>query len=173
MVAEALRRVAAADKRGSRSRGAESSEAESEAAVQLIDWPEGALSPGFRRRAGISTWRVADYSDVERVGAGPGPGTGTAASKRCKEGEGSNNEDDEDANDFGRLSWYDTYEEAEKGADSGTSNAFFGNGGDNRSLWPSTSEDEMRSYRLERCVRLWPQDHDTGGFFVALLRKNR
>jgi 16S rRNA C967 or C1407 C5-methylase (RsmB/RsmF family) len=40
-----------------------------------------------------------------------------------------------------------------------------------KSLWPPT-EDENLFFFLNRCIRLWPQDQDSGGFFVALLRKN-
>ena len=36
------------------------------------------------------------------------------------------------------------------------------------SMWPPVSTDELH---LERCVRLWPQDHDSGGFFVAVIKR--
>jgi 16S rRNA C967 or C1407 C5-methylase (RsmB/RsmF family) len=35
-------------------------------------------------------------------------------------------------------------------------------------LWPVN---DKKNATLKRCRRLWPQDQDTGGFFVALLRK--
>ncbi|GKZ00445.1 hypothetical protein MPSEU_000997100 [Mayamaea pseudoterrestris] len=35
----------------------------------------------------------------------------------------------------------------------------------------SPTEDEAKSFHLERCIRAFPQDNDTGGFFIALLRK--
>jgi 16S rRNA C967 or C1407 C5-methylase (RsmB/RsmF family) len=38
------------------------------------------------------------------------------------------------------------------------------------SCFPPTSE-EAEKFHLERCMRCLPQDNDTGGFFVALLRK--
>lgn len=38
------------------------------------------------------------------------------------------------------------------------------------SSFPPTAE-EVQKFHLERCVRCLPQDNDTGGFFVALLRK--
>jgi 16S rRNA C967 or C1407 C5-methylase (RsmB/RsmF family) len=68
--------------------------------------------------------------------------------------------------DEGGLVWYDTYQEAV----------------DNRmddkpltSMWPPSSVDDTSSendnLHLERCTRLWPQDHDSGGFFLALLQK--
>jgi 16S rRNA C967 or C1407 C5-methylase (RsmB/RsmF family) len=38
------------------------------------------------------------------------------------------------------------------------------------SAFPPTAE-EATKFHLERCIRCLPQDNDTGGFFVALLRK--
>ena len=38
------------------------------------------------------------------------------------------------------------------------------------STFPPT-EEEAKRFHLERCLRCVPQDNDTGGFFVALLRK--
>lgn len=39
-----------------------------------------------------------------------------------------------------------------------------------RSMFPP-SEEEIQQFHLERCMRCLPQDMDTGGFFVALLKK--
>jgi len=39
-----------------------------------------------------------------------------------------------------------------------------------KSMWPNSDNSKLH---LERCVRLWPQDQDSGGFFLALIRKNR
>ena len=39
------------------------------------------------------------------------------------------------------------------------------------SMWAPSKKDANQLH-LERCIRLWPQDQDTGGFFVALIRKN-
>jgi 16S rRNA C967 or C1407 C5-methylase (RsmB/RsmF family) len=36
------------------------------------------------------------------------------------------------------------------------------------SMWPPLSTNELH---LERCIRLWPQDHDSGGFFVAVIKR--
>jgi len=38
-------------------------------------------------------------------------------------------------------------------------------------LFPAKEEIKQK-LKLERCRRLWPQDNNTGGFFVAFLRKN-
>jgi tRNA (cytosine34-C5)-methyltransferase len=58
------------------------------------------------------------------------------------------------------LRWHDNYTDAEN---SGMENVV-------RSLWPPAGGESDR-YLLHRCVRLWPQDQDTGGFFIALLKK--
>lgn len=39
-----------------------------------------------------------------------------------------------------------------------------------KSMWPCSDADELH---LERCTRLWPQDQDSGGFFLALVRKKQ
>ena len=39
-----------------------------------------------------------------------------------------------------------------------------------KSAFPPTAE-EVQQFHLERCIRCLPQDNNTGGFFVALLRK--
>ncbi|GAX26342.1 tRNA (cytosine34-C5)-methyltransferase [Fistulifera solaris] len=36
------------------------------------------------------------------------------------------------------------------------------------SMWPPLSTNDLH---LDRCVRLWPQDHDSGGFFVAVIKR--
>lgn len=58
------------------------------------------------------------------------------------------------------LRWHDNYNDAVK---AGMENAA-------RSLWPP-AENERDSFLLHRCIRLWPHDQDTGGFFIALLKK--
>lgn len=37
-------------------------------------------------------------------------------------------------------------------------------------MWPPPN---VESLNLDRCVRLWPQGNDSGGFFIALIRRNR
>ena len=64
-------------------------------------------------------------------------------------------DDDEKA----RLRWYATYQDAE--------NASMGKA--YTTMWPPS---DAESLRLDRCTRLWPQDNDSGGFFVALIRRN-
>jgi len=68
---------------------------------------------------------------------------------------GFDDEDDERV----RLQWYDTWQDA---VDAGMDQPL-------RSMWSHTVNDQLR---LEHCIRLWPQDQDSGGFFLALMRKN-
>ena len=58
-----------------------------------------------------------------------------------------------------RLRWYATYQDAE---DAGMGKAY-------NTMWPPSDAETLR---LDRCIRLWPQENDSGGFFVALIRRN-
>lgn len=72
----------------------------------------------------------------------------------------NNIDQDEDESDFGALSFFESYESA---ASAGMDN-------DARStFWPNVSGN--KGMRLERCMRLFPQDQDTGGFFIALIKR--
>jgi 16S rRNA C967 or C1407 C5-methylase (RsmB/RsmF family) len=63
-------------------------------------------------------------------------------------------EDDEKV----QLRWHSSYEDAvEAKMEKACS-----------SMWPPLS---AKGLHLERCVRLWPQDHDSGGFFVAVIKR--
>lgn len=70
--------------------------------------------------------------------------------------------DSTDRDDLPRLTWVDSFDTAK---DAGMSNAV-------QSMWPPKTEDS-KLINLEKCTRLVPQDNDTGGFFVALIRKNK
>lgn len=67
-------------------------------------------------------------------------------------------EEDDDAEEAPKLRWYNS----EK-ADPSCNLA--------RTMWPPASS-ASKDFHLEHCMRLWPQDRDTGGFFLALIRKN-
>lgn len=71
--------------------------------------------------------------------------------------------DTSDMDEMPCLSWYDTVDAAMKSKHAGHKATTL-----LPSMWPSNEKD----LHLERCIRLWPQDKDTGGFFLALLRKN-
>ena len=72
-------------------------------------------------------------------------------------GETKSEQDDDSAS----LRWHATYKEAVTANMDKAMN----------SMWPPSREDASHM-NLERCIRLWPQDQDSGGFFVALIRKN-
>jgi 16S rRNA C967 or C1407 C5-methylase (RsmB/RsmF family) len=97
---------------------------------------------GFTGRPGIANWKVADYPrDASDKGLADEVGVGSG-----------------DDGETPRLQWYETYSEAK---DAGMQCAL-------PSMWPPEKTTDLH---LERCTRLWPQDQDTGGFFLALLRK--
>mmetsp|Transcript_10588 Transcript_10588/g.22992 ORF Transcript_10588/g.22992 Transcript_10588/m.22992 type:complete len:499 (-) Transcript_10588:3-1499(-) len=63
----------------------------------------------------------------------------------------------DDSDDFGQLSFYDSHIKAMENGETGSY----------ETLWPTGK------VPLKRCMRLWPQDQDTGGFFVAIIRRKR
>jgi 16S rRNA C967 or C1407 C5-methylase (RsmB/RsmF family) len=65
---------------------------------------------------------------------------------------------DDDTDEIPKLTWYPSYDTAKEDAMDGAV----------ESLW---SNDSTKSLPLERCARLFPQDFDSGGFFLALFRK--
>jgi len=58
--------------------------------------------------------------------------------------------------DTAKLSWYPKFDESVKHAVP--------------TLWSSSATKRLH---LEYCARFWPTDHDSGGFFVALLRRKK
>ena len=75
----------------------------------------------------------------------------------AKTNKSDNDQDDDD--EVPHLRWHKTWKDAE---DAGLDGAL-------ESMWPQS---DLEGMNLGRCTRLWPHDHDTGGFFLALLRKN-
>ena len=67
---------------------------------------------------------------------------------------------DSEDNDFGSLSYFDSHGNA---LDAGVNEA-------GTTFWPN--ETENKRIRLYRCTRLFPQDHDSGGFFLALIKRS-
>lgn len=103
---------------------------------ELCDWSPNSL-PGFLRRPGVHTWKVAFYGQDD------------------EDDEQINNEDD----DFESLSFFDSLESA---LDGGMTDA-------RPTFWPNKVENERLG--LGRCTRLFPQDQDSGGFFLALIKR--
>jgi 16S rRNA C967 or C1407 C5-methylase (RsmB/RsmF family) len=71
----------------------------------------------------------------------------------------SGDHDEDDDEDTTRLRWHASYQDA---VNAKMENAV-------ASMWPPVNGEYLH---LNRCIRLWPQDNDSGGFFVALIRKN-
>ena len=69
------------------------------------------------------------------------------------------NDVENDEDDFGSLSFFDCRETA----------LAAGNEDAESSFWPDSTQ--SKRLRLDRCTRLFPQDQDTGGFFLALIKK--
>ena len=68
--------------------------------------------------------------------------------------------DDDDDDEEVALRWHASFDAARA---AGVAHAV-------PTMWPPAAADAAR-LRLERCSRLLPHDQDTGGFFIALLRK--
>ena len=76
-----------------------------------------------------------------------------------QDGGGGSDEDGVDG-DFGGLSFFDGYERASAA----------GAGGDvSPSFWPNAAENG--NLGLHRCTRLFPQDQDSGGFFLGMIKR--
>lgn len=135
--------------------------AEKKSMYELVDFPKNIL-PGFIRQDGVYKWKVADYPYSSSAGTSQdsiknAPDDSSAVDNENDDGSDVDMEEEDD--DFGKLRWHESYEEAR---DVGMINIA-------KTLWPPSSEVSLPP--LERCSRLFPQDQDTGGFFVALIRR--
>jgi 16S rRNA C967 or C1407 C5-methylase (RsmB/RsmF family) len=101
------------------------------------------LLPTFKRQPGVSDWKIATYEQGQN-----------------DDNDGGNGSDEGTGDDFGTLRYFASYEDARK---AGMEQA-------KKTMWPKNDEGYMH---LELCSRLLPQAQDTGGFFVALLKRNR
>ena len=113
-------------------------------AVTIDKWPASVL-PQLKRRAGLHTWRVADHVEAARA-----PIRGGVVEE----------EDSDDDEEEWKLRWHADHAAAIKAKMEGAV----------PTLWPPPGAEKMH---LERCSRMLPHDQDTGGFFVALLRKHK
>lgn len=71
----------------------------------------------------------------------------------------NNTEEDGESDDFGSITFCANKEEASQS----------GHGDAEATLWPP--KDGIEKLRLNRCVRLLPQDNNTGGFFLSLIKR--
>lgn len=96
---------------------------------------------GWIHRQGVHWWEVADYTEGKVI-----------------EDQSLGDDDDGHNDEIPKLTWYKTFDDAMEG----------GMDGAVQSMWPG---DSTKRAPLERCARLWPQDYNSGGFFLALFRK--
>ncbi len=95
----------------------------------------------LKRSKGVRSWRVANYVDESKM-------------------NDLNDSNRIDIDDMPQIQWYESFEQAI--ADRVPHAA--------ESMFPPL-EKYKNEMKLDRCLRLLPQDNDTGGFFVALLRR--
>ncbi len=96
---------------------------------------------GWIHRPGVSTWKVAQFQD----------------DGDCRKDNHTLEQEEKDDEDVPTLTWYETYEEAKDEMMEAVP-----------TMWPCK---QIQHLSLERCARLLPQDYDSGGFFLALLKK--
>ena len=97
---------------------------------------------GVILRPGISHWYVADHESPQ---------------------DDTKDKNDDDDDTPSRLTWYDSLDQLMAGRQTKKNDW-------PSSLWPPTCAVAQQMH-LSRCRRLWPQDQDSGGFFLALLRR--
>lgn len=139
---------------------------------ELIEVTKAQLN-GLILRNGVFSWRVADFDPENATTNKIKNETEISAEngEANEDDERSQSDESDDENDEkpAQLQWYDSYQSA---VDGGMKGAL-------KSMWPpiSTNEKDMESSSslppLDRCLRLFPQDQDTGGFFVALIRRTK
>ena len=124
---------------------------------EVVEVPRQLLN-GLILHPGVATWKVADVQYTNN-------GSDAAAD------DGIAGYHDEEEERLSELLWYDTYESATTMKGIAV-----------RSMWPpspsispSTNSRKAASDEsavpLQHCLRLLPQDQDTGGFFVTIIRR--
>ena len=106
----------------------------------------GDLLPGLLRRNGVSTWRVAEENE-------------SATKDQTKD---TANLPVSSRSEVKSIRWLSSPGEAETSCKKIITPSMF-----------PPSQEEASKMMLNRCFRIFPHDQDTGGFFVAVLRKCR
>ena len=121
--------------------------------VSLVD--QTGKCPELKRRKGLTTWKVVATKgkpNLNKRGAdADGDGEGAGASKEG--GERSYRQG------LPELPYVDRWEDLEEGLREKVP----------QTMWPGGDEEALH---LDRCMRIYPHDQNTGGFFVAVLEKN-
>ena len=131
---------------------------------------------GLVLRKGVVSWRVAGFSPERTTGKTDrkNEDDDDTGDGEAKMDDGSHSDETVDDHDEkpAQLQWYESYQDA---LDGGMKGAL-------QSMWPPIAVDEMDDEScsssslltpLDRCLRLLPQDQDTGGFFVAFIRRTK
>jgi 16S rRNA C967 or C1407 C5-methylase (RsmB/RsmF family) len=117
--------------------------------VELVECPS---IPGVVLREGLSTWKVAQHN-LDSANDEDGTDNADSIDPRSPNVHGG------PAVSTELLTFFASFDDA----------AMTDPGSMARTLWPPSTE---TSAHLSRCRRLWPHDADTGGFFLALIRKS-
>jgi hypothetical protein len=117
--------------------------------VELVECPS---IPGVVLREGLSTWKVAQHN-LDSANDEDGTDNADSIDPRSPNVHGGPEVSTE------VLTFFTSFDDA----------AMTDPGSMARTLWPPSTE---TSAHLSRCRRLCPHDADTGGFFLALIRKS-
>jgi len=113
-----------------------------EGALELVD-TSGTL-PSLKRRSGLDTWILGRSSRV---------------SSELKQ-HGVDGSEGQSLEVFTSKEDYEAKTKDEKDSKKAP-----------HTVWPPTCEEEKQAMHLERCMRIMPNDQDTSGFFVCLIKK--
>ena len=137
---------------------------------ELVRDPLGDGTRALKRRPGVADWRVGEHvaRGTEAAArslpfATPRDGEDAealAGGEASVEDARESAEDDSDSEEDVTLRWYATREDA---VAAGMPCAA-------PTMWPPHRATKKRLH-LDRCARFLPHDQDTGGFFVAMLRR--
>jgi 16S rRNA C967 or C1407 C5-methylase (RsmB/RsmF family) len=117
-----------------------------------------AAALGRKGAVGGATYKILDWPTGLLPGFVRRPGVSDWR-VACYDQDGERSDDDDDG-DFGGLLFFDCYESA----------LAAGVGGEvSPSFWPNAAENG--NLGLHRCTRLFPQDQDSGGFFLGLIKR--
>jgi len=146
---------------------------------ELVRDPLGDGTRALKRRPGVADWRVGEHvargteaaarslpfatpsdRDAGRLAEAPeAPDARAPDSDDSDDSGDSGDSDDSDSEEDVTLRWYATHEDA---VAAGMPSAA-------PTMWPPAAK--PRELHLDRCARFLPHDQDTGGFFVAMLRR--
>ena len=199
VVAGALSEYNSIHATGVKSEGEESSS--SEPLVELIDTrdhPEFARFRSLKRRPGMTEWRVTplknlgtlrkarrkNQEDMAKAAAAAaatavgGEQSTAATNDTVKEEEsaatiqktepkvGATGEPEEASTAAADLPWVDSWDSLHSEFPDESRKVA-------KTFWPPPSGPERDALHLERCMRIYPHDQNSGGFFVAVLEKKQ